>query len=101
MQTWRQSGRIRPVTWIVLLVVAAALGGGWAWWRHAPDSLPEFVKTLLPVSPEANPPLYRWRDDLGRVHVTDRPPQDDRPYETLRYDPNTNVVPTLDGRPRN
>lgn len=37
-------------------------------------------------------PLYKWRDDKGRLHVTDQPPPD-RPYETVRYDPKTNVVP--------
>jgi uncharacterized protein DUF4124 len=33
------------------------------------------------------------RDAQGRRHVTDQPPAD-RPYETVRYDPNTNVVPS-------
>jgi hypothetical protein len=96
----RQGGSIRPAVWVVLLVTAGVVAGGWAWWRYAPDSLPSFVKDHVPASPEANPPLYRWRDDQGRVHVTDRPPEDGRPYETLRFNPDTNVVPSLDGRPR-
>jgi hypothetical protein len=95
-----QRGRIRGPTWLVLLALVALGVGGWAWWRYAPDSLPDFIRHQLPASPVANPPLYRWRDAQGRVHVTDRPPEDDRPYETLRYHPDTNVVPSLDGRPR-
>jgi hypothetical protein len=46
------------------------------------------------MSARANPLLYRWRDDHGRPHVTDTPPTD-RPYETLKYDPKTNVVPSI------
>jgi hypothetical protein len=56
--------------------------------------MPDAVRRQLPVSARANPGLYRWRDDKGRPHVTDTPPTD-RPYETLKYDPKTNVVPTV------
>jgi hypothetical protein len=100
MNGQRQGGRVQPAVWILLAIVLVVAGGGFAWWRHAPDSMPAFVKPYLPVSPESNPPLYRWRDDQGRVHVTDRPPEDGRPYETLKFHPDTNVVPPLDGRKR-
>ena len=74
-----------------LIVAIAALGG---WWYVAPDTLPDFVKHQLPVSAKSNPTLYRWKDAKGGVHVTDTPPTD-RPFDTLHYDPNTNVVPTV------
>ena len=41
----------------------------------------------MPASPHTGPALYKWKDAKGGVHVTDTPPTD-RPYETLRYDPN-------------
>jgi hypothetical protein len=76
---------------LVVLALAAAL---FAWWRLAPETLPGFAQALVPRSPEANPPLYKWRDAAGAWHVTDSPPQD-RPYETVVVDPETNVVPAF------
>lgn len=37
-------------------------------------------------------PLYRWYDDRERLQVTDKLPRD-RPYETVQYHGNVNVVP--------
>ena len=73
----------------LLLALAAAFG---AWWYFAPASMPAWLARSVPASPRLGPPLYKWRDDKGRLQVTDKPPPD-RPYETVRYDPNTNVVP--------
>ena len=76
------------VPMIVVVLVAAAA----AWWYFAPQTMPAFLSGALPRSPRA-PLLYKWRDANGRLHVTDAPPAD-RPYETVQYDPNTNVVPS-------
>jgi len=84
-----QAGRVWP---LVLLVLA--LTSGYAWWYLAPDTLPDAIRTELPKSERSNPVLYKWKDAKGRWNVTDKPPTD-RPYETLRYDPKTNVVPTV------
>ena len=82
----------------VLLVVALLAVAAFAWWRFAPDTLPEFARRAIPPSPVANPPLYKWRDAQGRWQVTDTPPQD-RPYETVVVDPATNVVPGYGSEP--
>jgi hypothetical protein len=84
-----QDGR----AWPFLLVLLALLGVA-VWWYLAPDTLPDELRKLLPVSARSNPVLYRWRDDKGRPHVTDTPPTD-RPYETVKFDPRTNVVPSV------
>lgn len=73
---------------IILLALAAAVV---AWWYLAPQSMPAWLARVVPAS-SRGPLLYKWHDDKGRLHVTDKPPAD-RPYETVRYDPNTNVVP--------
>ena len=78
--------------WLLLLLAVAAAAG--SWWYFIPDSVPGPIKAILPVSPKSNPVLYKWRDAKGGLHVTDTPPAD-RPYETLKYDPNTNVVPSV------
>lgn len=83
--------RGRAVFWILILLAVAAAG---ACWYFAPDALPSFVAKQLPASPKASPALYKWRDAKGGLHVTDTPPAD-RPYETVRYDPNVNVVPSV------
>jgi len=77
---------------LVALLLLLILAGAAAWWYLAPDTLPAFVKTWLPASPKSNPLLYKWRDAKGGLHITDTPPAD-RPYETIRYDPNANVLP--------
>jgi Domain of unknown function (DUF4124) len=84
-----QSGRAWPV-----LLLLVALTAAYAWWYFAPDTIPDVVRKQLPISARGNPVLYRWRDDHGHPHVTDAPPTD-RPYETLKYDPKTNVVPSI------
>ena len=84
---------MRAGTALALIVVVAAAGVG-AWWYAAPDSMPALIRQQLPVSAKSNPTLYRWKDARGALHVTDVPPPD-RPYETLHFDPNTNVVPTV------
>lgn len=76
------------------LIVLIAIAASAAWWYFAPDSLPAPLKALVPASPKANPVLYKWRDAKGRLHVTDTPPTD-RPYETLKYNRDTNVVPSV------
>ena len=75
-----------------LLLLAALAAAGWVWWRFAPETLPAFARQVVPASPVANPPLYKWRDAEGRWHVTGQPPPD-RPYETVVVDPSTNVIP--------
>jgi hypothetical protein len=75
-------------TFLVALIAAIAAG-----WYFAPASMPPWLARSVPASPKLGPPLYKWRDDKGRLQVTDKPPAD-RAYETVRYDPNTNVVPS-------
>jgi hypothetical protein len=61
-------------------------------WRYEPERLPAEWRQDNPHSVDYAPVLYRWKDAAGVVQVTDRPPPD-RPYETLRIDPDTNVAP--------
>ncbi|HVF33918.1 MAG TPA: DUF4124 domain-containing protein [Candidatus Saccharimonadia bacterium] len=82
----------------VLVAAALLAAAAFAWWRLAPEALPEFAQRAIPRSPVANPPLYKWRDAQGRWHVTDAPPAD-RPYETIVVDPGTNVVPAYGSEP--
>lgn len=73
-----------------------ALGlGAWAWWYFAPAYLPDFVRERLPVAHSStahNPVVYKWKDAQGAVQYSDQPPARGS-YETIRLDPDTNVLP--------
>ncbi len=83
----RAEGRV--VLWLLVALLAAAA----AWWYLAPHTVPGFVQRQLPRPLNRNPPLYEWHDGKGRLHVTDKPPRD-RPYKTLHFNPNVNVIPS-------
>lgn len=79
---------------IGVLVTIGLLAAAAAWvWRYEPERLPQEWRRENPNSRDYMPALYRWHDDQGRVQLTDTPPKDRR-YETVRIDPNRNVVPT-------
>ena len=77
-----------------ILLIGVLAGGAWIWWHYFPDSLPTIVDKHTPRSPQANPPLYKWRNAEGVWQITDAPPTD-LPYETVVVDPQRNVVPTV------
>lgn len=61
--------------------------------------LPESVNNQLEaISPDTvlnkTAALYKWKDKKGQWIVSDTPPSDGTPYETLRYNRNTNVIPS-------
>ncbi|MDZ7621223.1 MAG: DUF4124 domain-containing protein [Candidatus Competibacteraceae bacterium] len=91
----RQRGRA-PV-WLIILL--SLLGGVVLYWYTTPRDVPAWVRGWLPGLPEYTGPLYRWRDDQGRIQVTDKPPRD-RPYETVQYRGDVNVVPPREGAAR-
>lgn len=75
-----------------ILIVLGMLGGLVLYWYTTPQDVPSWARGWLPGLPEYTGPLYRWRDDQGREHITDKPPKG-RPYETVTYRSDINVVP--------
>lgn len=76
-----------------LLAAIVLLGLAATWiWHHQPEHLPREWRRANPNSQDYMPEVYRWRDAQGRVQITDTPPVD-RPYETVRIDPNRNLIP--------
>ena len=90
---WRRQAGATPI-W--LLLVLGVLGGVLLYWYTTPQTVPSWARGWLPGLPEYTGPLYRWRDDQGRMQVTDKPPKG-RPYEEVRYRADANVTP---GAPR-
>ncbi|TNJ33810.1 DUF4124 domain-containing protein [Arenimonas terrae] len=84
------------LAWAIVagLAVGAAIGG-WSMWRDRAAGPPGATGTRTPpaaADPAAPAPtLYRWRDDAGTLHITDRPPAG-RPYEVVTLRDDQNVV---------
>ena len=76
----------------VALLVALGAAAAWVWFQR-PDLLPLEWRRENPHSRDYSPQVYRWRDDAGVTQITDTPPKN-RPYETVRIDPDTNIVPS-------
>ena len=95
-QNWRRRQAGAAPIW--LLVLLGVLVGVLLYWYTTPQETPSWVRGWLPGMPEYTGPLYRWRDDQGREHVTDKPPKD-RLYEKVRYRANANVLPGAAPRP--
>ena len=91
----RQTGRV--VLWVVLLILAA-LGGALFYGYTTPQAIPSWARSWLPSQAEQTRSLYRWRDDQGRMQITDQPPKG-RPYEEVRYRADANVMPGAAPRP--
>lgn len=82
---------------VLVTLALAAIAAAYVWY-YEPESLPREWRRENPRSREYMPAVYRWVDASGVTQLTDKPPPD-RPYETVRVDPNTNIVP--DTLPRN
>ena len=80
------------MNWWALWLVLGALVGIVLYEYAAPQQVPTWVRSWLPSLPEHTGTLYRWRDDQGRMQITDKPPKN-RPYEEVHYRSDTNVLP--------
>jgi hypothetical protein len=87
---------MRVLVWAI--AAGLALGAAIGWWSLQrdrdrssadPDGAPEAARTAGADAPA--PRLYRWRDDAGTLHITDRPPAG-RPYEEVKIRDDQNVV---------
>lgn len=85
---------IRPA-WAIL--AGLLLGGAAYWWlaRDAPDQNPDQAgraraESAAAQAEAARPVLYRWRDDAGRLQVTQEPPKGRR-YERIDVQPRDGI----------
>jgi hypothetical protein len=96
-----QAGRV--ILWLLgaLAGLAAIVGYWYLDTRGYLDriAIPGFVKDKLPQAGDTTRPVYRWRDDQGRVQITDQPPAG-RPYEEVIYRQDANVIPSAPDKNR-
>jgi len=87
----RQAGRALLWTVSILAIAVGVVG----YWYANPGKAPGWVRGRLPGIADVTAPLYRWRDGQGQWQITDQPPQG-RPYETVTYQRDANVIPSGD-----
>lgn len=80
----------------ILAALALALGAGAAYYFFPAEVRSVLSGTPLDFMAPGATRLYRWQDDRGDWHVTDQVPTDGRPYETLEYRRDTNILPRPD-----
>ena len=79
-----------PPRWLLLLVCVLLLIAVAWWWK--PMLFQQLWQQLdQTISGEST--LYRWKDSIGREHVSDTPPADGTPFEQLNYQHNVNIIP--------
>ena len=86
---------------LLVIVLVAVAAGAWYVYRN-----PTVVSPLVEGTPLESTVretlgttrLYKWRDEKGTVHITDKPPPEGTKFEKLEYQNDANVVPSL---PRN
>lgn len=80
---------MRPL-WLALLL-GLLVGTGIAWWQsrdtpeQARDRQRRADNAAAALARDAEPVLYRWRDDTGVLQVTEQPPKG-RPYQRIPRD---------------
>ncbi len=76
--------------WLLALTLLALVA--WFWYDDAArDAL---LGSATDLTGANNTTLYRWQDAQGRWQLSDHPPPG-RPYETVRYPHDVNVIPAL------
>lgn len=78
---------------IVLLVLAAALGG---YLYLNPGVVDQLLREAGLERDASRANFYKWRDAQGEWHFTDEPPPAGTPYETLEYREEVNILPRPD-----
>ena len=79
---------------IILILMAVAIAA--AVYVYLDPQLSQQVKQkaqqLTPDTHQSRT-LYKWKDAQGQWQISDRPPTDGIPFETVQYDEAVNVMP--------
>lgn len=83
--------------WLVVILILLMFGGGGAAYLFYIDR--DLGRQLLgntPLEPAATvTTAYKWKDSDGNWQITDRPPPEGTPYQTLNVSSDANVVPSF------
>lgn len=84
---------------LAMLVLAVATAAAAWWWLTTEmprrERQRQAAAAAAAIEVERADALYRWRDDAGNLHVTDKPPKGHR-YERISRIPRDGIA--IDGR---
>ena len=77
------------------LLIICLIGAGYYLYQH-----PELLSRARELPQQTgliqnSTEVYKWQDANGNWQITDEPPADGIPYEKLKYDHDTNVMPSI------
>ncbi len=79
--------------WLIILLVGLLVAGYFAY--QDPELRAYFQKRTDEIMPAAITQMkaYRWQNSQGQWQLSDTPPNEGIPYETVEYHKNTNIIP--------
>lgn len=84
---------VQALKFIFFILLIAAVVGGYLFFH--PEMWKEWVKGTSLEPPPQITTTYKWRDANGQWQVSDHPPKGDTPYETMIFNSDTNIMPSL------
>lgn len=90
--TPERRGRGRALA--LLLVVLLAAGAGYLWYFDR-ERANRWLQRAPVISGPSVTTAYKWRDGAGNWQITDRPPAQGIPYETIEVRSDVNIVPAF------
>lgn len=92
-----QTGSRRGRGWVLaLLLIVVLLGAGAAYlWYFDRERANRWLEKAPAIPGMSVTTAYKWRDANGNWQITDQPPPEGIPYETIRVRSDVNIMPSL------
>lgn len=79
---------MRPLTLVGIVIALIAM-----WFYLNPDQAKKLIKDTPLEEMVDVTVVYKWQNAKGEWQLTDKPPEGDIPYETVKHNKNANVMP--------
>ncbi len=80
---------------LVLLLITLLLGAGAAYlWYFDRDRAHRWLEQAPTITGPSVTTAYKWRDANGNWQITDQPPSEGIPYETVKVRSDVNIMPS-------
>ena len=95
----RGSSGSRP--WVLVLVVLGlVVAAAAAYYHFHPDAVRQALSGTALELPSTQTHAYKWKDAKGTWQLTESPPPEGTPYETISVRSDTNILPMAPAQKR-